>query len=343
MKTLKLLGLTIISTLALWFLFFGSQVGVLPVHAQPQNLLRLAGTQALDSDLTKTCEYFARLVQEKTKGQVKIEVYPAGQLFSDKDMPRALPSGAVDIAQVTSGIWTGLVPALGIVEVPFFFKDSEHIDRVIDSPGFRKLIDPEFEKQGIKLLFRLDWGGSHLIASKMALRRLEDFKGKRLRVHGDVPAEISRALGASPVFMGTGEVYLGLQRGTVDGVFTTPCLAWDKKYWEVIKFATHLKPGDLMSLPLMLMNLQKWNEMPPDIQKILNEAGQEAKTWGIKLAFKRTEECSTALTGKKVEIFDISEKEKQRWGEACRPILARYIQHTGEVGKKIVEEINRVR
>jgi C4-dicarboxylate-binding protein DctP len=91
-----------------------------PPSVKPEFLLRCAGTMPLDHFMTKTLYYYSQLVEGKTGGRIKIEVYPSNQLFSDKDFPKALPSGAVDMAQVNLAMWAGLIPPLAVFDIPFF-------------------------------------------------------------------------------------------------------------------------------------------------------------------------------------------------------------------------------
>jgi TRAP-type C4-dicarboxylate transport system substrate-binding protein len=324
MNKIKMLN---VLTNILLVLAFVASFCVPPAVAQDTKILRLAAIQPLDHDLTQACLHFAKLVGDGTKGKVKIEVYPAGQLFNDKDLPKALPSGAVDFAQVTTGIWVGLIPALGIIELPFFYKDMDHVARTFNDPVFRKILDDEMAKKGVKLLFRQTWGYSFGYASKKPLHVIEEFKGKRIRAHGEMPAEIIKSLGAAPVFMGTGDVYMGMQRGVIDGVNTAPCLAWDKKYYEVIRHYQHLPASDLMSPPLVLMSMKAWGALTPDVQK----------------SNDRSVKCAKSLQEKKVEVYNVPDAERQRWAAACKPILQQYLDRNGEVGQKLVAEVEKNR
>ena len=157
-------------------------IGGVPAKAaaqggSPEFLFRCAGTMPLDHYMTKTLEHYAKLIQERSKGRMKIEIYPANQLFSDKDLPKALPSGAVDMGQVNMAMWAGLVPSLVVEELPFFYKDRDHFFRAMISPGVRNLLDKEFENKGAKVLFWMDYGYTGLIGKK-PIKTLEDFKGK---------------------------------------------------------------------------------------------------------------------------------------------------------------------
>ncbi|MBI5592949.1 MAG: TRAP transporter substrate-binding protein DctP [Deltaproteobacteria bacterium] len=309
---------------------------------KPEFVFRFAGNMPVGHYITKTQELYARLVEERTGGKVKLEIYPAGQLFSDKDLPRALPSGAVDMAQVTAGVWTGLIPPLSIIELPYFFKDHDHLYRAIDSLQFRQLLEAEFEKKGVKLLFWMDWGTATFIGRK-PLRTLEDFKGKRLRGHGETQTELMEALGAAPVFMGAGELYLALQRGTIDGLLTTTCSVWDRKLYEVARYYTHIPIGDVTSLPAVLVNLEKWKDLPADYQGVMSVAAKEAQEWGYNQARESSEGCLRGLKEKGMEIYYLPDKERQRWSDSCRPILFRYIERTGATGKALVEEAEKAR
>jgi len=171
-------GLSFLLTFSICFSLNVHQSDASSPNDKPEFVFRFAGNMPVDHYITKTQELYARLVEERTGGKVKLEIYPAGQLFSDKYLPRALPSGTVDMAQVTAGVWTGLIPPLPIIELPYFFKDHDHLYRAIDSLLFRQLLDAKFEKKGVKLLFWMDWGATTFIGRK-PLRTLEDLRTRR--------------------------------------------------------------------------------------------------------------------------------------------------------------------
>jgi len=153
-RNLVLCGVSILLVLSL-----GSMVNPPDTGAQstkPDFLLRCAGTMPVGHFMTRTLEYYAKIIQERSKGRIKMEIYPVNQLFSDKDLPKALPSGAVDMGQVNMAMWTGLVPSLGVQELPFFYKDRDHFFRAMISPGVRKVLDKDFESKGVKILYWMD-------------------------------------------------------------------------------------------------------------------------------------------------------------------------------------------
>ena len=336
-------SLIVWGVLTLWAGGLGLTGIVSPAEAAPPDFLfRCAGTMPLDHFMTKTLEHFSKLVQEKSKGRMKIENYPANQLFSDKDLPKALPSGAVDMAQVNMAMWAGLVPSLAVEELPFFYKDRDHFFRAMMAPTVKNMLDKEFETKGVKVLFWMDYGYTALIGKK-PIRTVEDFKGKRIRGYGEISTEILKALGGAPVFLSVGEVYMALQRGTIDGVLTSTCSVYERKFYEVVKHFTLIRVGEFQNEPAVLVNLKKYQELPQDQQKVLADAAREAQDWGLDVSLKGTDECLAKLKEKGMEIYYLPDKEKKRWAEATKNVTAGYLARTGKAGQALMEEVNKVR
>jgi TRAP-type C4-dicarboxylate transport system substrate-binding protein len=311
--------------------------------SKPEFTLRIAGTMPIGHFMTRQKERYAQILDEKTGGRLKIEVYPAGQLFSDKDMTRALPAGSVEMGACNLALLEGLVPVLGIMGLPYFFESREHIRKVEHSPKFMQLINEELEKKNMRLIFWMDYGLMSFISKKL-LHKLEDFKGKRIRVLGDITTQLIQAFGGAPVFMGTGETYMALQRGTIDGVLTSLPSVYERKLFEVAKQMTFCEIQDILVTPAVLINLKIWKGLPPEIQKAMYDVGQNVEEWGFKESLKETDECLSELKKRGVEVYYLPDSEKKRWKEAAnKPILSYYLKQVGEPGKKAVEEVDRLR
>jgi tripartite ATP-independent transporter DctP family solute receptor len=316
-------------------------IGILPAGAaNPEITLRFAGNLPVTHHITRSQEVYAKLVAEKTKGRVKVEVYPAGQLLSDKDLLRALPAGAVDMGEVTCAQWTGIVPLWMFLDLTLYFKDRAHWHRVMDSE-VGEMLRHEFDgKSGVKLLYWMDFGSS-ANAMKMPIRTLEDFKGKRIRATGEIILEALKALGAAPVYLGGGEVYMALQRGTIDGANTGISSIAERKHYEVTK---HLVLPDMtLGMFAALINKKKWDSLPPDIQKAMTEAAEEARKWTRNECEKVDVESLALLKEKGMEIYDPPEKEKARWREACKPLQDLFVKRAGDKAKVILEMSEKLR
>ncbi len=301
--------------------------------------LRYAGNLPIGHHVTRGQELLAKLVEEKTGGKVKIQVYPAGQLFADKDMMKAVPAGAVEMAEVTLSQWTGMVPNLLLLDLPLFFNDRRQVWRSVDGKAGEVLIK-DLEKVGVKLLYWMDYGMADFIC-KQPLRTLEDFKGKRIRGYGELITESIRGLGGAPTFLGAGEVYMALQRGTIDGAASGTTSFYERKLYEVTKHLTHADYAFVMFG--VLMNLKKWNELPPDVQKTLVACSAEAQEWGRKECEKMDKESLEVLKQKGMEVYVIPDKEKERWKKASQPAVERFQKRAGETGKELLALVEKTR
>ena len=302
--------------------------------ASPEITLRYAGDLPIGNHLTRAQEFFANRVDEITKGRVKVEVYPAGQLYSAKDYPKAVPSGAVDMAHCVLGQWAGLVPSLLVLDMPFLFNDWHHLWRACDS-GVGEILRKDMEKAGVKLLaFTQD--ATPAFATKFPLKKMADFKGKRIRASNQMQTFIIRDLGAAPAFMGGGEVYMALQRGTVDGATSSVTSFRDRKYFEVTKYVTAI--GYNYGLYGVLLTLTKWNGMPADLQKMLLAAGEDTQKWHREEVLKMSKEAVEDLAKNGMEIYTLPKEEWELWKKATLPSAQKiFLDKMGEAGQKLIK------
>lgn len=301
--------------------------------------LRYAGNLPVNSFVSRGQEYFAKRVEERTAGKVKVTVYPAAQLFSDKDMVKAIPNGAVDIGQVTLSMWTGVVPGLLVFDLPYFFKDDQHVWRALDGEA-GEMLRKEMETVGIKILYWIDGSFSDFF-SRDPIKTLNDFQGKRIRNFGGLTAESISAMGAASVFMGGGEVYMALQRGTIDGAITVWPSLCDRKFYEVTKYVTSSKYTPITYGSFM--NLKKWNQIPADIQKTILECSYEAQTWGREEIQRESMQCTSILKEKGVQIYQVPEIEREKWRDANKPVIEIFLKKSGEKGKTLIDLVDKVR
>jgi len=178
---------------------------------------------------------------------------------------------------------------------------------------------------------------------KKPLRKLEDFKGKRIRGYSELSTLLIQALGAGPVFLSVGEVYLALQRGTIDGTLTSTCSVYERKFYEVTKYLTYVTINEVPLVPAVLINSKIWNKLAPDIQKAMLEASKDNQEWGFKEALKETEECLAEVKKGGMEIYYMPDTEKKRWIDATKPLLGKYLERAGKAGQALVDEANKLR
>ena len=171
---------------------------------------KLAYHLPADHPLAKGVESFIQKVKEKTHGEVTITAYPAGQLYNDKSMNDAIMTGGVDMGLNTVGRWATVVPAMEVFDVPFVFPSYEKIDQAIDGGMGRTLAD-ELAKKHVKVVYWADYGFVQFANNKKPIQKPQDFEGLKIRGYSEIASETIKALGASPVTMGSAEVYMAMQ------------------------------------------------------------------------------------------------------------------------------------
>ena len=330
---------TIVGFFVLLALVFTGYPGISRA-ANPEVTLRYAGDLPIGNHLTRTQEFFAKRVAEIGKGKVKIEVYPAGQLFAAKDYVKAVPSGAVDMAQSLMGQWTGLVPVFMLTDIPLFYDDWDHIWRTMDSE-VGDAMKNDTDKAGFKLLFWTQDTAAGFV-SKTPLKTMEDWKGKKMRSYTELASYTIKALGGAPAFMGGGEVYMALQRGTVDAAISTLSSFYDRKYYEVTKYLTvPSMPGPIYG---GVINLKKWESLPADVKEIIQAAGKDTQDFARKEVKKMDAESIELLKQKGMEIYFLSPAEREKWKKASVPQVQKVVlERVGERAKKLMEQADKAR
>ena len=295
-------------------LFFASSVFAAPI------VLRYAGNFPAKHFQTTMMYEWAKLVETRSNNRVKIEVYPAAQLYSDKDLDRALVSGAVDLGQAQPNVLAGISPSMIILEFPLVWEDWDHFDRVYHNGGW-KIMDDEAREHNMKEVFFMPYGSTvGPITVKKKVVTHEDLKGLKIRTPGGDLATAMKALGATPAFISAGEVYIALQRGIIDGVVSGVTSMNDRKWGEVTKYL-----WDLNYVPSTsghtVANLNSWNKLPPDIQKIMLDTGREIeKKYRKEVIDKEEADARAALIKQGVEIVVPSAEEKAVCYELVKPL-----------------------
>jgi TRAP-type C4-dicarboxylate transport system substrate-binding protein len=290
--------------------------------ATPQNVIKikLAGSAPLEHSATKALYIYKKYVEERSGGRIFVEVYPAQQLFNDKDLPTVLPKGAVDICQTTADMWTGLSPSIGFLAIPFIFDNDDHFWRFANGKA-RNLIQEDLQKGHIRLLCYLD-NGQIGIMFKEPVATLEDLKGRRMRSLGRITGYFAQSLGMAPTTMSSGEVYTALQRGTIDGLFSGVTSLDLRRFYEVAKYA--FDDADYMpKAPIQnfMMNLKFFNSQPQDIQKILLDGGTEVEKYTRVVAKELDNNSRQVLVKNGVKLLKISDDEIARWKKISIPFM----------------------
>ena len=304
-----------------------------PASAQ-EIVLRYATQMPAKHHLTQADYRFAKMVAEKTDGRVKIEVYPAGQLYKGTALVNAVRTGALDMGIIYGGAMTGMVPLIDVFDIPFIFSDY----RAIQAHWKGKvgdIIRKQAMAKGIKILSFGAYGDSFaIINSKRPLRIPADFAGLKIRGNTPMSVEALKALGASPVRMSSSEVYAALQRGTIDGASTGLGSIVSRKWFEVSKYVSITSAG--YSVWPVMIGAKKWASLPDDIKAVMQAAATDNENYIISLVEQKDRDYTAAIEQKMV-TYKLGEAERAAWRKALAPVEKVFIERTGEEGVNILK------
>ena len=181
-------------------------------------VLRLAETQTETYPATMGAIEFARLVEERTDGRIKIEVFTGGQLGGDEQaILEQVQFGAIDFTRANFAPMTEFAPILNLLQMPYLFTDADHMHKVIDSEIGTELLS-SVEAGNFVGLALYDAGTRNFYNSVRPIKTVEDMKGLKIRTtQSQLIVDMVEALGASATPMAFGEVYSSLQTGVIDG------------------------------------------------------------------------------------------------------------------------------
>ena len=241
---------------------------------QAQTKLRLAHAGPDSSSQHLAALELARVVKEKSRGQLEVQVYPGSQLGNDATVIGGVRGGTIDIMMAGSVNFAGLTPRIGALDLPFLFRGPEHAYKVLDGAVGQQLVK-DLEVHNLKGLSWFEVGFRCITTKNRAVRTPDDVKGLKIRTTPN-PSHIQafKLLGANPVPMPLGELYQALETGAVDAQEHPVSITHSAKFYEVQKHLTMSRHA-YTAMPVV-MNKAKFDALTPDLQKALVEAAQQA-------------------------------------------------------------------
>lgn len=305
-----------------------------PALAEPI-VIKFSHVVAVDTPKGQAAEYFKKLAEERTKGAVKIEVYPNSQLYKDKEEMEALQLGAVQILAPSLAKFAPLgVKEFELFDLPFIFDGYTDLHKVTEGPVGQKLL-AKLEPKGIRGLAYWD-NGFKVMSANRSIRKPEDMKGMKVRIQSSKILDAQmRALGAIPQVMAFSEVYQALQTGVVDGTENPPSNLYTQKMHEVQKFVATTNHGYLGYA--VIVNKKFWDGLPADIRKALDSAMVDATKYANDIAKKKNDEdlASVKASGRS-EIQVLTPAERAAWKASLVKV---HDEMADRIGKELIQEV----
>jgi len=283
---------------------------------------------------------WAAKLAEMTGGRVKIRNYPGESLGKMSDFWAMLNNGICEMSYIIPYYYPGELPAMEITNLPFVFPSADRILPVI-KPIFDKYLSKDWKS--VKVLWLATLGTTQLHMVKKSVSALENLKGMQIRTAPGSMTRTFKALGAVPAAIPAPEVYNALERGMVDGCSFPFSATQIYKLHEVTR--SHTVIDVATGIVAIAMNLNKWNQMPPDIQKVF----LDLSPWAEKIFlddFMRSENAGISMIkNTRGEIINLPPEEKRRWIKAVEPLVddeTAKMEAKGIPCKKMLEEIRQL-
>jgi tripartite ATP-independent transporter DctP family solute receptor len=276
-------------------------------------------------------ELFAKRTAELTKGKVEVQVYPSSQLGNERELVEAMQIGTIEMGASTSAVAARFVKEVEIFNLPFLFKDFQHLYKVLDSP-FGEDLNQAAQKKGLRVL---GWwvGGSRSIYARKPVSDLASMKGLKIRtLESSLVLATWKTLGLIPTPIPFGEVYTALQQGVVDAGEGNIISYESMKFDEVAPYLSHIKY--LITVQLLLISENYFKGLPADIQQALIQAGKECVALERKVNEEAEEKIIDLLKRKKrtVVIPDLDpfvaavQPIYEQYGKAIGPDKIKWVQ-----------------
>jgi len=278
---------------------------------------------------------WAKEIEKQTQGRVKITVFPGGTLTPADKCYDGVVKGISDIGMSVLGYTRGKFPLTEVIDLPLGYKNGLSATRLINQ-YYAKFQPKEFEE--VKILY-FHAHGPGILHTKKPVTKLEELKGLRIRSTG-LSAKVVTALGGTPAAMPMGETYDALKRGMADGSMAPIESLEGWKWGEVVKSTTESFGAAYSTGFFVAMNKEKWNALPPEIQKVIESVNQEwiGKTGKIWDEIDKSGKAFTQKLGN--QIISLPAGENKKWEDAVKPILQDYVQAMKTKGLPGEEALN---
>ncbi|UCV00091.1 TRAP transporter substrate-binding protein [Acidovorax radicis] len=300
--------------------------------AQSSMVLKAADVHPAGYPNVVAVENMGKKLDAATKGRLKIQTFPGGVLGGEKEMIEQTQVGAINILRTSLGPIGTVVPEVNVFNMPFVFRNQEHMRAVIDGPIGDELL-AKISASPAKLV-AIGWmdGGSRSLYTKKPVRTPADLKGQKIRMMGNpLFVDTMNAMGGNGISMGYGEVFTALQTGVVDGAennapsfFTSNHFSTGAKYYT--------QTNHLIIPELLVVSKATWDKLSKEDQALMKKLGREAQMEQRALWDKSVEDYTAKLKMAGVEFINVDNKA---FYDATATVRAKYGSNYTDLMKRI--------
>jgi tripartite ATP-independent transporter DctP family solute receptor len=309
----------------------------IPAAAQQKTVLKASDVHAAGYPTVVAVESLGKKLEQATNGRVSVQMYPAMQLGGEKEAIEQAQIGAIAFARVSVGALGPVVDDLNVFNMPYVFRNTAHMQQVIDGPIGQELLDKVTNSgKGLIGLCWMDAGARNFYDTKKPIKTVADLKGLKVRVIGNpIFVDMANAMGGNGVAMGYDQVFSALQTGVVDGAENNPPSYVFDNHYQVAKFYTL---DEHLIVPEMLVFSKKaWDAMSKEDQALLMKFAKEAQQEERKLWEAYEKQAMDKAKAAGIQIIQVSDADKKAFQDAVKPVWDKYGPKYAATVKRIQE------
>lgn len=279
-------------------------------------LIKVSLSQAAQEPPSLAAEYFKEIVEERSGGSIRVDVFPDNQLGNERDVIEGIQLGTIEMAMTSVAPFSSFVPSINIFCLPFLWEDKEHMYAALDSQEIGMSYNTDCEAKGFHLMGYLDLGTRHIMTTKTEINSIEDMKGLKIRtMENQAQLDSFSAFGANPLPMAYGELYTALQQNIIDGAEAANTNYYSKKFYEAAP--NWAMVGWTNDLGICVIGKEFYESLSEEHRQIVDECTREMIEYEREL-YTASEDESLELL--KAEGINITEPDREPFIEASKQV-----------------------
>jgi C4-dicarboxylate-binding protein DctP len=304
--------------------------------AMAQEKMRISLQLPLTSHLGENLQLFEREVEERTGGAVDVEIYDSATLYTDREVPQAVGSGAIEAGVASLTRYVGDVPAVDVFYMPFLFNTEEKVRAAVaEGSEVREALEEAIADTGGEILYWQAYGGAVLLSNGGPIRTPAELEGQKVRVFGKTLGDFVTAAGGAPTLISGSEQYLAYQRGTVDVGMTGVSGVASRKLWEVMDTITVTNHADIEFV--VVVNSDWWSTLDAETQGHIEAAAAVAQEDVRDRMAEIEADAYAQAEANGMTIYTPTEEELAAWRETAQPVIDAFVEQSGDLGARVLE------
>jgi tripartite ATP-independent transporter DctP family solute receptor len=281
---------------------------------------RSSDVHPLDYPTVLAVQHMGKLISERTNGKHSVKVFGQSTLGSEKDTIEQTKIGALDMVRVNVAPLNNIVPSTIVPSLPFLFKSTAHMRRVLDGPIGEEIL-ASMEAQGFIGLCFYDSGARSFYSGKKAIKSIADTKGMKIRVQqSDMWVAMMQAMGANATPLPYAEVYTALKTGVVDAAENNWPSYESSRHYEAAKYYSMTEHS--LAPEVLVFSKRVWDTLPKEEQAIIRAAAKESVPVMRKLWDEREEKSRKTVEAAGSQI--VTDVDKKSFSDAMAPVYAKF-------------------